>query len=69
MEKLDFIMTTEPWDKEDITYCTARDCTRPCWRRYSQIDWELPKHQYYGVSMSDFAEVCASYQRGEASHD
>jgi len=66
---LDFILTTKPWDPEDITYCTSKDCMADCWRRLDRVDWELPKHKYWGCSMSEFGPACASYKPGGENNE
>lgn len=51
----DYLMTTEPMFKDDITYCHS-DCVRNCWRR----DDHTRVPGYY--SLSCLAPVCASYK-------
>ena len=58
----DFKMTASQAWPDDITYCATKDCTAGCFRKACNIDWELPKHKYYGASMADFGPVCTSYK-------
>lgn len=52
------------------SYCGAMDCVAGCYRKQSCINWEIPKHKYYGASIADFGEICASYEKaGGNNHD
>lgn len=61
-KKWDYMIESEPGFKDDITYCNNIECTQPCWRHYSKIDWSLPKNQFLGCSIAEFGPVCESYK-------
>ena len=60
----DYRLETPPAWPDDITYCETQDCTADCFRKVCHIDWEIPKHKYYGACISDFGPVCTSYRTG-----
>lgn len=65
----DFRLPEPPAWPDDITYCGAMDCIAGCYRKQSCINWEIPRHKYYGASIADFGEICASYESGVKSNE
>lgn len=53
---------------QDITFCKCDCQNADCFRHTSHVDWELPKHKYYGASMSDFSRKCDKYLSGGEQH-
>lgn len=62
--KIDFRLAIPPAWPDDVTYCQAKDCAAECYRKECYIDWEIPRHKYYGASISDLGPVCTGYQTG-----
>ena len=40
---------------QDICFCMSKCQNKSCPRHPVHINWQIPKHKYYGASMADFA--------------
>lgn len=50
---------------QDICFCMSKCQNKSCPRHPVHINWQIPKHKYYGASMADFANripPCPNYQ-------
>lgn len=44
---------------QDITFCNSNCKNQSCHRHMCHIDWNTPKHKYYGCSMRDWSKDCS----------